>query len=71
MAHRPGKPAADSSQSQEHAKKQAKEQALADARKATARLRRSNEKARRYQSGKQDNPVEQMTPNQWLGGAGS
>jgi hypothetical protein len=45
-----------------------KEQALADARKATARLRRSLLKARRHQSGKQDNPVEQMTPNQWLGG---
>ena len=47
-----------------------KEQALADARKATARLRRSILKGRRYQSGKQDNPVEQMTPNQYLGGGG-
>jgi hypothetical protein len=45
-----------------------KEQALADARKATARLRRSLLKARRHQTGKQDNPVEEMTPNQWLGG---
>jgi hypothetical protein len=47
-----------------------KEQALADARRATARLRRSILKSRRYQSGKQDNPVEQMTPNQYLGGGG-
>ena len=47
-----------------------KDQALADARKATARLRRSILKTRRYQSGKQDNPVEQMTPNQYLGGGG-
>jgi hypothetical protein len=46
------------------------EQALLDARRATARLRRSTLKARRYQSGKQDNPVEQMTPNQYLGGGG-
>jgi hypothetical protein len=46
-----------------------KEQALADARKATARLRRSILKARRHQSGKQDNPVEETTPNQWLGGS--
>jgi hypothetical protein len=45
-----------------------KEQALADARKATAGLRRSLRKARRYQRGKQDNPVEEMTPNQWAGG---
>jgi hypothetical protein len=43
---------------------------LADARRATARLRRSILKSRRYQSGKQDNPVEQMTPNQYLGGGG-
>jgi Cdc6-like AAA superfamily ATPase len=46
-----------------------KEQALADARKATAKLRRSILKARRHQSGKQDNPVDEMTPNQWLGGS--
>jgi hypothetical protein len=45
-----------------------KERALADARKATARLRRSLLKARRHQSGKQDNPVQEMTPNQYLGG---
>ena len=50
------------------AKQPTKEQALADARKATARLRRFNLRARRYQSGKQDDPVEQMTPNQFLGG---
>ena len=45
-----------------------KEQALADARKATMRLRRTFLRSRRYQSGKQDNPVDQMTPNQYLGG---
>ncbi len=43
---------------------------MADARKATAGLRRTLRKTRRYQSGKQDNPVEQMTPNQYLGGGG-
>ena len=47
-----------------------KAQALADARQATARLRRSILKARRYQGGKQDNPVDQMTPNQYLEGGG-
>jgi len=47
-----------------------KEEAMADARKATAGLRRTLWKTRRYQSGKQDNPVEQMTPNQYLGGGG-
>ena len=47
-----------------------KAQALADARQATARLRRSILKVRRYQGGKQDNPVDQMTPNQYLGGGG-
>jgi hypothetical protein len=41
---------------------------MADARKATAQLRRSLLKARRHQSGKQDNPVQEMTPNQYLGG---
>ncbi|WP_125036162.1 hypothetical protein [Nocardioides sp. LS1] len=47
-----------------------KEAALAAAQKATARLRRSNAKARRYQDGKQPNPVDRMTPNQWAAGGG-
>jgi hypothetical protein len=47
---------------------QSKQEALAEARKATARLRRTFRRARRYQSGKQDDPIEQMTPNQYLGG---
>lgn len=47
-----------------------KDQALTDARKATAGLRRSILKARRYRSGKQENPVREMTPNQWLGASG-
>ena len=47
-----------------------KEQALADARKATTRLRRTFLKARRYQSGKQENPADQIGPNIYLGGGG-
>ncbi|GCD89157.1 hypothetical protein NLS1_11630 [Nocardioides sp. LS1] len=43
---------------------------MAAAQKATARLRRSNAKARRYQDGKQPNPVDRMTPNQWAAGGG-
>jgi hypothetical protein len=45
-----------------------KEEALSDARKATAGLRKTFWKLRRYEDGKQDNPVEDMTPNQFLGG---
>jgi hypothetical protein len=45
-----------------------KEQALSNARKATSRLRRTFLKARRYQSGKQDNPADQIGPNTYLGG---
>ena len=48
-----------------------KEEALAAARKATAQLRRTQAKARRYRAGKQENPIERMTPNQWIGGGGS
>ncbi len=44
-----------------------KEEALAAARKATAQLRRTSTKARRYQDGKQANPADRMTPNQWAG----
>jgi len=47
-----------------------KEQALDDARKATSRLRRTFRKARRYHSGKQDNPADQISPNTYLGGGG-
>jgi hypothetical protein len=46
----------------------AKEEALAEARKATASLRRRNAEAERYRAGKQANPQEQMTTHQWLAG---
>lgn len=44
-----------------------KEAALAEAHKATRSLRRRNADAERHRAGKQANPVETMTPNQWLG----
>jgi hypothetical protein len=42
--------------------------ALAEARKATARLRRRSAETERYRAGKQADPVTQMTTNQWIGG---
>jgi hypothetical protein len=44
--------------------------ALAEARRATARLRRGKAEVERWRAGKQAEPVERMTPNQWLGGGG-
>ncbi len=48
-------------------KKSSREAALADAATAAAALRRDAAKLRGYQRGKQDNPAEQMTTNQWAG----
>lgn len=45
-----------------------REAALAEARKATVKTRRENEKAERYRANKQGNPANQMTTNQWIGG---
>lgn len=45
-----------------------KDAALAEAHKATRSLRRRNADAERHRSGKQANPVERMTTNQWIGG---
>jgi hypothetical protein len=45
-----------------------KEAALAEAREATAQVRREQEKVRRWRSKKQPNPVEKMTTNQWIAG---
>lgn len=45
-----------------------KEAALAEARRATARLRREIDEAERYRASKQTNPATQMTTNQWIGG---
>lgn len=45
-----------------------KASALAAARKATRDLRRTDAKVRRHQAGKQENPTERMTPNQWIAG---
>lgn len=45
-----------------------KEAALAEARRATANIRREIEKAERYRASKQPNPVTQMTTDQWIGG---
>jgi hypothetical protein len=42
--------------------------ALAEARRATARLRRRSAETERYRAGKQADPVRQMTTNQWIGG---
>ena len=44
-----------------------KEAALADARRAAARVRRDNANVERYRAKKQANPADQMTTNQWLG----
>ncbi|MCY4724854.1 hypothetical protein NYO98_01070 [Nocardioides sp. STR2] len=53
------------------ARASSKEEALAEARKATARLRRDKEDLERYRATKQANPADRMTPNQWLGSGGT
>lgn len=45
-----------------------KEAALAEARRATARLRRSKAEVERYRAGKQAQPIERMTTNQCIAG---
>lgn len=45
-----------------------REAALARARRAAARIRRDQAEVERYRDGKQANPAETMTTNQWLGG---
>lgn len=45
-----------------------KKAALADARRATAKVRQENAKVERYRSKKQTDPADQMTTNQWIGG---
>ncbi len=45
-----------------------KEAALTEARKATAKVRRENARAERYRAGKQPNPADKVTTNQWIGG---
>ena len=45
-----------------------KEAVLAEARRATARLRREQAKVERYRAGKQANPQHEMTTDQWLAG---
>ncbi|GAB3025495.1 hypothetical protein GCM10011376_11570 [Nocardioides flavus (ex Wang et al. 2016)] len=52
------------------AKASSKEEALAEARKATARLRGEKRSLERYRARKQANPADRMTPHQWLGGGG-
>jgi hypothetical protein len=47
-----------------------KEAALADARRAIARLRRESEEIERYRAGKQAAPADRMTPHQWIAGGG-
>jgi hypothetical protein len=39
-----------------------------EARKATASLRRRTAEVERYRAGKQTQPVERMTTNQWIAG---
>lgn len=45
-----------------------KEAALAEAREATAQVRREQEKVKRWRSKKQPHPIEKMTTNQWIAG---
>ena len=45
-----------------------KEAALAEARNATAKMRREKANAERYRARKQANPADQMTTNQWIAG---
>lgn len=49
-------------------KAQTRAEALAAARKATARVRRDAEDLERWRDGKQSSPQTTMTQNQWLGG---
>ena len=53
------------------ARASSKEEALVEARKATARLRRDKEDLERYRARTQANPADRMTPNQWLGSGGT
>ena len=48
-----------------------KAEALAEARKATARLRREQRDLERYRAKKQENPADRMTANQRLGSGGT
>jgi hypothetical protein len=48
-----------------------KDAALAEARRATARIRSEKASIERYRAGKQAQPVTRMTSNQWLGGGGT
>lgn len=41
---------------------------MAEAREATAKVRREKAKVERYRAKKQPNPADQMTTNQWIGG---
>ena len=43
------------------------EAALADARRATTKVRRENATVERYRAKKQTDPANQMTANQWIG----
>lgn len=45
--------------------------ALAEARRAIARMRRQKAEVERYRAGKQSEPATTMTTNQWLGGGGT
>ncbi|MBS2936731.1 hypothetical protein KDN32_03125 [Nocardioides sp. J2M5] len=47
-----------------------KEEALAEARRAVDSLRRDQADLERYRSGKQSEPADRMTQNQWLGSGG-
>lgn len=49
-------------------RKPSKAEALAEARKATARLRRDAEDLERWREGKQPDPQTSMTTNQWIAG---
>ena len=51
-------------------RKPSKAEVLAEARKATARLRADTEDLERYRQGKQADPATQMTQNQRLGAGG-
>ena len=52
------------------ARASSKEDALAEARMATARMRREQRDLERYRAKKQANPADRMTANQWLGSGG-
>ncbi|HEX5919561.1 MAG TPA: hypothetical protein VFY76_16985 [Nocardioides sp.] len=48
-----------------------KADALAEARRATARVRRQQEEVERYRARKQADPADRMTTNQWIGSGGT